>query len=95
MRPLLILPEDKQQEGEAATDYPDHPLLLEGGRCAAGGVAAGRVRLFDGADPAAIDADTILVARAASTALTPWASRVRGLITDIGGTASHLASVAR
>jgi pyruvate,water dikinase len=36
-----------------------------------------------------------VVARTASTSLTPWVSKVRGIITDIGGTASHLASVAR
>ena len=42
-----------------------------------------------------MEPDTILVTRTASTTITPWVSKVRGIITDIGGTASHLASVAR
>jgi pyruvate,water dikinase len=42
-----------------------------------------------------LEPDTILVARTASTTFTPWVSKIRGIITDVGGTASHLASVAR
>ena len=33
--------------------------------------------------------------RTASTSITPWIGKVKGIITDIGGIASHLASVAR
>ena len=99
VRPLLILAAEKQEKEEESVDYPGHLLLLQGGKCAAGGVVTGRVLLktpstTEGAT-VPVEPDTILVARSASTSLTPWISKVKGIITDIGGTASHLASVAR
>lgn len=98
VRPLLIAAEEKSSDIEEV-DYPGHPVLLQGGKCAAGGSVTGRVLLktkidIEGSVPP-LESDTILVARTASTTLTPWVSKVRGIITDIGGTASHLASVAR
>ena len=99
VRPLLVTPQDAAQDTEFALDYPGHPVLIHGGKCAAGGVVTGRVlvKMFAGTDEATLplEPDTILVARTASTSITPWISKVRGIITDIGGTASHLASVAR
>ena len=99
VRPLLILAAEKQEKEEESVDYPGHLLLLQGGKCAAGGVVTGRVLLktpstTEGAT-VPVEPDTIIVARSASTSLTPWISKVKGIITDIGGTASHLASVAR
>lgn len=99
VRPLLVLIENAQENGKIVLDYPDHPTLLHGGKCAAGGVASGRVLLktsiwMESSAPL-LEPDTILVARTASTTFTPWVSKVRGIITDVGGTASHLASVAR
>jgi len=99
VRPLLILAAEEQKTSQEIVDYPGHPVLLQGGKCAAGGVVTGRVLLktpstTEGAS-VPVEPDTILVARTASTSLTPWVSKVRGIITDIGGTASHLASVAR
>ena len=99
VRPLLILAGEEQESQPERMDYPGHPVLLQGGKCAAGGVVTGRVLLktlstTEGAS-VPVDPDTILVARTASTSLTPWVSKVKGIITDIGGTASHLASVAR
>ncbi len=99
VRPLLILPDEDESDEETRVDFPGHPLLLEGGKCAAGGVATGRVLVTTAisvdAQEAPIEPDTILVVRTASTTYTPWMSKVKGLITDVGGTASHLASVAR
>ncbi|KAB2889773.1 MAG: pyruvate, phosphate dikinase [Desulfobulbaceae bacterium] len=99
VRPLLVVIEEDHGNQEHVLDYPDHPLLLHGGKCAAGGVVSGRVLLktaveLDNSAPS-LEPDTILVARTASTTFTPWVSKVRGIITDVGGTASHLASVAR
>ncbi len=99
VRPLLVVIEEDHRNEENVLEYPGHPILLHGGKCAAGGVVSGRVllktsiELENNAPP--IEADTILVARTASTTFTPWVSKVRGIITDVGGTASHLASVAR
>ncbi len=99
VRPLLILAEEDEEPAERAVDYPGHALLIDAGKCASSGAVSGRVfvKTFSETDSAAVqlDPDTILVAHTASTSLTPWVSRVRGIITDIGGTASHLASVAR
>jgi pyruvate, water dikinase len=98
VRPLLVA--ESVEEDQAAPDaYPDHPLLIEKGKCAAAGIATGRVLLLQGSDTAEIarqlGEDTILVARTASTMITPWVGKVKGIITDIGSAASHLASVAR
>ncbi len=98
-RPLLVIEETTAPGPAPAADYPGHPLIMEGGKCAAGGVAAGRVLVLKNTETGApfpmLDPDTILVARTASTAITPWIGKVKGLITDVGGVASHLASVAR
>lgn len=98
-RPLLLIEEAIDQGPEPAADYPDHPMLIDGGKCAAGGVVAGRVLVVkntEAEDPIPrLDPDTILVAPTASTYLTPWVAKVKGIITDVGGVASHLASVAR
>lgn len=99
VRPLLVVPVEQEEGPELAVEYPGHPLRLQGGKCAAGGVVSGRVRLQAGvgtgeaAPP--LEPGTILVARTASIAITPWVSRIKGIITDIGSPASHLASVAR
>jgi pyruvate, water dikinase len=99
VRPLLVVAETVDENPEPVDDYPDHPLLIEGGKCAASGVVAGRVLVMTHTETEDIAArlgpDTILVARTASTSITPWVGKVKGIITDIGGTASHLASVAR
>ncbi len=98
VRPLLVSETD-EEEPIPAVDYPDHQVIIEGGKCAAPGIATGRIVLYTTGTPATIadqmGPDAILVSRTASTLLTPWIGKVRGIITDIGGTASHLASVAR
>lgn len=99
VRPLLIAAEEQKPNDVEAVEYPGHPVLVQGGKCAAGGSVTGRVLLktkidIEGSAPS-LEPDTILVAHTASTTFTPWVSKVRGIITDIGGTASHLASVAR
>lgn len=99
VRPLLVVAETAEKSPDPVDNYPSHPILIEGGKCAASGVAVGRVLLLkhpeaEEAVPQ-IDPDTILVTRSASTFITPLIGKVKGIITDIGGTASHLASVAR
>lgn len=70
-------------------------LLLAGGQTACPGRVSGRA-VHAAPDLTAEDArDAILVARAAAPDLAPLMGRVRGLIADLGGVASHLASVAR
>ncbi len=98
-RPLLLHKEKRQQDELETFDYDGHPVLIESGKCASGGVATGRVLLrtttsADGSSPP-LEPDTILVVRTAATTFTPWVSKVKGIITDVGSSASHLASVAR
>ncbi|MBU4055480.1 MAG: pyruvate, phosphate dikinase [Proteobacteria bacterium] len=99
VRPLMVVAEPGEQSQETTRDYPGHPILIEGGKCASGGIVAGRVLMMQNPEtdstPSGLDPDTILVSRTASTAMTPWISKVKGVITDMGGVASHLASVAR
>lgn len=70
-------------------------LLLAGGQTACPGRTSGRAVHAVPDLKAAAAEDAILVARAAAPELAPLMGRVRGLITDRGGVASHLASVAR
>jgi phosphohistidine swiveling domain-containing protein len=70
-------------------------LLLAAGQTASpGAVSAVAVHAKAALKPEAVE-NAILVARTASPDLAPLMGRVRGLITDLGGAASHLASVAR
>lgn len=98
VRPLLVS-ESVEEDPVTPVDYPGHPVLIEKGKCAAAGIATGKVLLLQSGDTAEIAGqvgeDTILVARTASTMITPWVGKVKGIITDIGSSASHLASVAR
>ena len=98
VRPLLVT-ETIEEESSLTVDYPDHPLLIESGKCAASGIATGQILLWKSGDSeeiaGRIGPDTILVTRTASTTITPWVGKVKGIITDIGSAASHLASVAR
>jgi pyruvate,water dikinase len=91
-RPLGLADE---AEADPPPDVSGLRLLLAGGQTACPGRVSGQaVHAVPGLT--AEDArDAILVARAAAPDLAPLMGRVRGLIADLGGVASHLASVAR
>jgi pyruvate,water dikinase len=93
-RLLGVLPGERP-ETEPAVDLSQYPVRLQGGRPACPGMATGTVFLADGKDFTALPEDAILVARTASPDYAALVGRVRGIITDIGSVASHLASVAR
>ena len=76
-------------------DVSNYSLILEGGQTACSGNVSGHAVLFTPNMQDSEADDAILVARAANPELAPLLGRVRGLITDLGGVASHLASVAR
>ncbi|MDQ7784028.1 MAG: PEP/pyruvate-binding domain-containing protein [Desulfomonilaceae bacterium] len=85
----------------AGYDKPSEPkvsgleLLFSAGQTASPGAVSGKaLHARAGMRPEEAE-DAILVARTASPDLAPLMGRVRGLITDLGGVASHLASVAR
>jgi pyruvate, water dikinase len=93
-RPLGVM-KDSGEDPELANELSDHPVRLQGGRAACPGAAAGTVFLADGKNLSTLPEGAILVARTASPDYAALVGRVRGIITDVGSVASHLASVAR
>lgn len=70
--------------------------LLRGGSSAQAGVAAGRVvRIRENDDPGAFPVGAVAVARAASPQLAPFMNRAGALVTELGSTIGHLATVVR
>ncbi len=96
-RPLHVHPVGANEtEDEVFVDEAEHPVILSGGKAASPGIALGQV--FLAAEESALDnlpEDAILVAKTASPAYARVMGKVRGIITDMGSTTSHLASVAR
>ena len=77
-------------------DLTKHTVLISGGKAASSGIAVGRVFNATGKDDlTGLTGDEVLVARTASPDYARVIGKVRGIITDIGSPASHLASVAR
>ncbi len=76
---------------------PDrNPVLLTGGRPASPGIAAGKVFILpEGPDMRTVPEGCIVVAKTASPNHAKLIGRINGIITEIGSTTSHLASVAR
>ncbi|HEX8948633.1 MAG TPA: PEP/pyruvate-binding domain-containing protein [Dissulfurispiraceae bacterium] len=80
----------------ARREYPGNPMLLSGGKPASRGIAAGRIVVLEREqDLNAVPGDAILVVKTASPGYAKAMGRIRGIITDVGSVASHLASVAR
>jgi len=91
-RPLKM---SEKAETPAEPDLSGLKRLFAAGQTASPGSASGTAVLAGEGTTLEAVADAILVARTAAPALAPLMGRVRGLITDLGGAASHLASVAR
>jgi pyruvate, water dikinase len=92
-RPLKVI--EAQTEEKQEVDAGKHPVLLNTGKTASPGIAAGEAFLAASPDIEDVPENAILVARTTSAELARHMHRVRGLITDMGGVSSHLASVAR
>lgn len=91
-RPLGIT---KSGKPPSALNTEAMELLLSAGQTASPGRVSGKAVLVSPELKPEQTENAILVARTAAPDLAPYMSRVRGLITDLGGVASHLASVAR
>lgn len=96
-RPLEVLAAVAQTP--QAPEGPNEPAgpapLFSGGRTAAPGAAWGPVLRLHGVLPAEVPEGAILVAAHAAPELASLLDRAGGLVTELGGVASHLASVAR
>ncbi len=93
-RPLGVVKDDRE-EVDLMAELSQHTVRLQGGQVACPGIAAGKVFLADGRNLAALPEGAILVAKTASPDYARFVGKVGGIITDVGGVASHLASVAR
>ncbi|KAF0234158.1 MAG: pyruvate water [Desulfovibrionaceae bacterium] len=78
-----------------AGDITGHRVLLSGGVAASPGATSGEVLRVEGAIPTTIPDGAILAARNAAPELAALLDRAGGIVTAMGGAASHLASVAR
>jgi pyruvate,water dikinase len=73
-----------------------HRVLIDGGEIASRGVGAGPVFLLRAEeDLAAFPAGAVLVARNTSTRFVTVMQRAAAIVTDVGGVAGHMASLAR
>jgi len=93
-RPLGLI-HTKPEVEALPQDFPNHPVLLAGGQTVFPGIALGRVYLAEGDPARPLPDDAILVARTASPDHARLMGKIKGIITDMGSAASHLASVAR
>lgn len=98
-RPLMVVKKGKDDNLDHIAGQDGLSVLLDGGVCASGGLAAGQVFLvLDEELPQVIpqnDSGIILVAANASTNLTPVVAQVSGMITDVGSPTCHLGAIAR
>lgn len=98
-RQLFILQSRPLQVAIKATEpipEPDAPPLLQEGQCASQGIAAGKVLVIDTqADLSSVPNHAIVVAKTAAPRYAEIMGRIGGLITEVGSTTCHLASVAR
>ncbi|HSO08569.1 MAG TPA: PEP/pyruvate-binding domain-containing protein, partial [Desulfoprunum sp.] len=98
-RRLFILQCRPLQVAIKATELvpePDVPPFLRDGLCASQGIAAGKVRIVDEqTDLSSVPDHAIVVAKTAAPRYAEIMGRISGLITEVGSTTCHLASVAR
>jgi pyruvate,water dikinase len=100
---LILLQTRPLEAAVTASDAPPpvrqadipNPVLVSGGKTAAPGASAGPAFVLGTAGRETMPEGAILVARTAAPEHAALLDRAAGLVTDIGGVASHLASVAR
>ncbi|MBW1980789.1 MAG: hypothetical protein JRJ12_06170 [Deltaproteobacteria bacterium] len=73
----------------------EHEVLLSTGIRACSGIGAGRVFNVKSQDPGVLPQGTVLVAPSPSPDYVGMISRLSAVVTDVGSTAGHFASVAR
>jgi pyruvate,water dikinase len=94
-RPLHVEDTD-QQIIDCSNIGVDSPVLLSGGNSACGGIAAGKVFTIEGSgDLERVPEGAVVVAQASSPDFVKVVGKISAVITDVGSTAGHFASVAR
>ena len=92
-RPLRLIDKPSNLKAEAAVAV-DQPFIFSAGRTASPGVVYGTACLAQ-PDVATVPDDSIIVTKSAAPDYSKIIHKIKGIITDIGSEASHLASVAR
>lgn len=93
-RPLRVSQTSRPQSVEVDTDR--HPVILRNqGEVACRGVGCGPVWLAEGATAEPMPEQAVLVAPTASPRLAAYLPRAAAVVTDLGGSTGHLATVAR
>lgn len=96
-RPLALAVPSSDDRPRPEAVAARHRILMQGrGSIACRGVAAGRVHVVEeGSDLDDLRDEVVLVARASSPRLSAAMTRAAAVITDLGTTAGHLATIAR
>ncbi len=94
---VLPLEVDEQDHTEDMLEAIAHATVrMQGGVSAQSGVAAGKVvHIKEGDEPGTFPVGAVAVARAASPHLAPFMLRAGALITELGSSIGHLATVVR
>ncbi|MCE5336290.1 MAG: hypothetical protein LLG06_17060 [Desulfobacteraceae bacterium] len=91
-RPLRL----SQAHGSRGDPLPGVPLVLTGGETACPGVGAGpAVHMDADAEPGEFPAGSVLIARRSSPKFVRLMSKAAAIVTDVGSTTGHMASLAR
>jgi pyruvate,water dikinase len=94
-RPLHV-EDTEQQIIDCSNIGVDSPVLLSGGNSACGGIAAGKVFTIEGSgDLERVPEGAVVVAQVPSPDFVKVVGKISAVITDVGSTAGHFASVAR
>ncbi len=96
----LLKIDQAEETGESpdicTCDAASNKILLSGGDCACSGIAAGKVhKVAEDKDIERTPSGSVLVARNASPHYVKVMDRLSAVVTDVGSTAGHFASVAR
>ncbi|MBU1042594.1 MAG: pyruvate, phosphate dikinase, partial [Proteobacteria bacterium] len=98
----LLLLQSRPLEAAATVEGPavkqediSNPVLLQGGKTAAPGAATGSAFVLNSAGRESMPEGAVLVVRTAAPEYAALLDKAAGIVTDVGGVASHLASVAR
>jgi pyruvate,water dikinase len=94
-RPLGLSLTRQERDSRADVDPDVHPVLLSEGKSASRGTVSGRVVAAGSLGKGDGLEGGILVAKTASPDYAKLVDSVKGIVTDLGSVASHLASVAR
>lgn len=87
---------DQKKDLSKKLEFPDHPVLIEGGTSASNGVASGLAYVLkSNHNIHHIPGGAILIAQNTSPRYVPLMGRIQAIITDVGSVTGHMASVAR